>query len=159
MREEQDRELEESEQRDRERAQAAEHERQAAEREQARIDAESAAEAVEKKALVDARRLEAQKFFEVPAPQGEICKLILRLPDGRRVERSFDADEELANVYAWASCCGELSALQGQDGFEVPIRFYLATTFPRVVLSDRAKSLRELQLLPNAILALCPEDT
>ena len=40
-----------------------------------------------------------------------IGKLIIRLPDGRRVERQFDADEQLAAVYAWAECCGEVRNL------------------------------------------------
>lgn len=103
------------------------------------------------------RTAAAQFLVDQPPLTGEICKLIIRLPDGRRVERQFDADEQLAAVYAWAECCGEVTALQGGDRFEVPSRFYLSTTYPRAALRDQTRSLRELQLLPNAILNMAEE--
>jgi len=166
LREQQDREVEESAQKDRERAEAAELERQAAEQEQMRADAElekkaaiEAAAASKKEALAEARRKAAAGYLgEHSSSADRVCKIVLRLPNGRRVERKFDADDRLAVVYEWADCCGELSGLQGGEVFEIPCKFHLATTYPRTALTDQAQSLRELQLLPNALLALNPED-
>lgn len=166
LREQQDREVEESAQKDRERAEAAELERQAAEQEQMRANAElaekaavEAAAASKKEALKEARqKAAAQLLVEQASPPDHVCKIVLRLPTGRRVERKFDADDKLAVVYEWADCCGELSGLQGGESFDVPSKYHLATTYPRTALTDQARSLRELQLLPNALLALNPED-
>jgi len=142
-------------------------ERKEAEQRQMQVDAEAAAKATleaelmaEKEVLRKNRQAAAKLSLERQAPPpGQACKLVLRLPDGRRVEDSFDADEPLAVVYAWADFCGELNSLRGGEHFEVPRKFSLSTTFPRVVLNDQSCSLRELKLFPNAILALTPEDS
>merc|ERR1711948_53027 len=115
----------------------------------------------EEAALSAERRQAAEALLALPEVDSgaERCHLVLRFPNGRRADRSFGADEELSRVYAWAACSGELSGLQGGECFEVPRSFTLARTYPRALLQDRSQSLRSLQLLPNAVLALCPEDT
>jgi len=177
LREQQDREVEESIQKDVERERQAKLEKEQAavlEEERAVAAAEQeakgkdlaaaleeeqaiAAAALEEEmaALSCARVANAAKFSDSPIHPNTTCKLVVRFPCGRRVERTFDADDKLSLVYEWADCCGELSGLQGAERFEVPHEFHLATTYPRQVLRDRSQSLRELQLLPNAMLAFC----
>ena len=87
--------------------------------------------------LVARRRSNAE---QLPPPIAELdatmrCKLVLRLPSGKRTERIFDAEDRVAAVYSWADCCGELAGLDGQR-FDVPRQFYLATTYPKVELRD-----------------------
>ena len=36
-------------------------------------------------------------------------------------------------------------------------KFLLATTYPKAVLKDQKKTLRQLKLLPSAVLTVCPE--
>lgn len=38
-----------------------------------------------------------------------------------------------------------------------PRKFLLATAFPKTVLKDQKKTLRQLKLLPSAVLTVCPE--
>ncbi|CAE8678960.1 unnamed protein product [Polarella glacialis] len=170
LREQQDLELEESLQKDIERAEALEGEKRAAEEEAQRAEREAA-----ERASLAVRRVAAATLLlaadsssaDAPTPSSgegvaaaESCRLQLRLPGGQRAERSFAADEQLEAVYHWADCCGELSGLRSASSgrFEVPEKFQLATTYPRAPLLDRSRTLRDLQLLPNAILALNAED-
>eukprot|EP00930_Biecheleria_cincta_P059385 TRINITY_DN45123_c0_g1_i1.p1 TRINITY_DN45123_c0_g1~~TRINITY_DN45123_c0_g1_i1.p1 ORF type:complete len:540 (-),score=141.73 TRINITY_DN45123_c0_g1_i1:43-1662(-) len=164
LREEQDREMEESLQKDRERLEALELDRQAAEEEQQRDQQREQEEQQrdqqreqEKTRLIEARLATAKRFMELESEQNsseEKCKLVLRLPGGQRIERTFGADDTLEKVYDWADCCGELSSLTGGEHIDVPASFQIATTYPRALLLEKQKSLRELQLLPNAMLAL-----
>lgn len=163
LRQQQDEEFESSANEDRQRAEAAAREAEEAERERLRVVAEEAAvdaartsEQAEAAALAADRRGAAAVLLASPVPsEGERCTLVIRLSDGQRVERVFGADDLLADVYAWANCSGELSALMGKERFEVPRSFQLATTYPRRELVDQTRTLRELHLLPNAILVLC----
>jgi len=108
--------------------------------------------------LAARRRGVAEKLLAVEAPTVGLCKLVLRMPSGCRAEGTFGAEEPLSVVYDWADCCGELHGFQGGEPFEVPERFTLATTYPRSLLTDRERSLRDLQLVPNAVLAVVADD-
>lgn len=134
---------------------------EAAQAAQAASKAAHAAQIAEMKAaLAASRRVAAEKLLDVPAPSGDRCELVLRLPNGRRVARTFGADEPLTVAYAWAHCSGELAGLQGAEAFDVPRKFTLATTYPRQVLREEenvGRSLRELGLCPNAVVALSPD--
>ncbi|CAE8615582.1 unnamed protein product [Polarella glacialis] len=171
LREQQDFELEESVQKDIERAEALEGEKRVAEEEAQRAEGEAAERAsLAARRVAAATRLLAADSSSADAPTpssgegasaaAESCRLQLRLPGGQRAERSFPADEQLEAVYQWADCCGKLSGLRSasSERFEVPEKFHLATTYPRAPLLDRSRTLRDLQLLPNAILALNAED-
>merc|ERR1712194_229351 len=107
--------------------------------------AQVAAEAA--KAERRAERVAAEAALS--AERRQAAEVLLAAPAvSAGTERTFGADEELARVYEWASCSGELSELQGGECFEVPRNFSLARTYPRAVLQDRGQSLRNLQLLP-----------
>jgi len=108
--------------------------------------------------VAERRRANAAEFLSKEKPTGETCKLVVRMPDGCRVERVFGADEQISSLYAWVDCCGEIKGLEGGSTFEVPQNFSLSTTYPRTELTDQDKSCREYNLLPNAVLVLRPED-
>lgn len=123
----------------------------------------SATSAAGAEAALVASRRSAAKALLAAVPEtlanGDRCMLVLRLPSGRRAQRNFRAAAPLSEVYAWADCCGELIGLQeGTASFEVPKKFTLVTTFPRAALQNMDKSLSELGLVPNAVLALCSDD-
>jgi len=109
-------------------------------------------------ALCRARRNAARELPEEAkqGKKGDTCQLVLRFPCGRRAERRFGAEEMLSEVYRWADCAGELASLSG-SGFDVPEKFVLATTYPKSVLKDQKKTLRQLKLVPSAVLTVCPE--
>eukprot|EP00927_Polykrikos_kofoidii_P046802 TRINITY_DN40937_c0_g1_i1.p1 TRINITY_DN40937_c0_g1~~TRINITY_DN40937_c0_g1_i1.p1 ORF type:complete len:571 (+),score=98.13 TRINITY_DN40937_c0_g1_i1:69-1781(+) len=165
LREEQDRELQESLRIDRERhVPSREHvgteadENASAYSNPLQCGAAAEAEA----ALIATRRSAAEALLASPQldlQDDQRCVLVLRLPNGRRAERTFCATALLSEVYAWADCCGELSGLHGGTGsFEVPRKFTLVLTYPRSPLQTMEKSIGELGLIPNAVLALCAED-
>ncbi|KAJ3030022.1 UNVERIFIED_CONTAM: hypothetical protein HDU68_010371 [Siphonaria sp. JEL0065] len=72
------------------------------------------------------------------------ARIQFRLPAGGAITHMFPSTESLATVYAFVA---------EQTG-AAPNSFKLATTFPRKVLDDKTKSLKELGLAPSAALAV-----
>lgn len=124
-------------------------------------------------ALVLRRRAAAERLAAqtaLPVDDRFSCQLVIRLPSGRRLERTFNASNSVAAVYEWADCSVELQALAAAPGgdtarrasasiaSEVPEHFLLCVTFPRQPLMDRGINLRSAGLCPNAVLALAPTE-
>lgn len=85
-----------------------------------------------------------------PAPNGkDTAKLSLKLPSGERLQRVFSAQQCLQEVYDWAHCCRPEAK---------PKKFELSMTFPAKTLTDRSASLADLGLTPSAALFLKPGD-
>jgi len=110
-------------------------------------------------------------------PAHDSCRVVVRLPDGRRLERTFSAGSPAAAVYEWAACADELellaAAAAGGDSVacaaaagassssprvKVPEHFMLNLTYPRRELPRSEVSLRDAGLCPSAALALSPTD-
>ncbi|KAI9332245.1 ubiquitin-related domain-containing protein [Obelidium mucronatum] len=72
------------------------------------------------------------------------ARIQLRLPTGGPITHTFKSSDTLKTVYAFVS--EQTGATQGT--------FKLATTFPRKVLDDESKTLKELGLAPSAALAV-----
>eukprot|EP00933_Yihiella_yeosuensis_P043245 TRINITY_DN3799_c0_g1_i1.p1 TRINITY_DN3799_c0_g1~~TRINITY_DN3799_c0_g1_i1.p1 ORF type:complete len:448 (-),score=116.47 TRINITY_DN3799_c0_g1_i1:201-1544(-) len=108
--------------------------------------------------LVETRRAVAERFIsetdKVSMDQGT-ARLVLRLPTGERVERTFAASEPLSRVLSWAECCQYLPEGENRD-LKVPASFDISTSFPRRLLSSEEgdKSLVDLGLVPSAALML-----
>ncbi|GAA6044043.1 hypothetical protein JCM8097_001387 [Rhodosporidiobolus ruineniae] len=126
-----------------------EAEKRKEEQRRAEQEEKAALEVAEKERVADlARRWRGWKRAELAArgepPAGEhgAVRLVVRLGDGRRVMRSFRAEEGTEEVYAWAEC--EIaSSDDGGDGavggvrpagYEQRFHFRLATAFPRWVV-------------------------
>mmetsp|Transcript_102845 Transcript_102845/g.187769 ORF Transcript_102845/g.187769 Transcript_102845/m.187769 type:complete len:549 (-) Transcript_102845:12-1658(-) len=119
--------------------------------------------AVESEANQDAerraklRKVLAEGFLSAPSlpANSATARLVLRLPNGERVERTFGADEPLSQVQKWAECCPLLPEARDRI-LEIPAEFELSTAFPRQTFGPEAsdKSLAELGLVPNAALLL-----
>lgn len=113
--------------------------------------------------LTKRRRLLAEEFQLEPDADHPACgrvRLMLRLPKGERVERSFTAEDTLSKVRRWSECCALLPEAKGQD-LAIPARFELYTAFPKRKLGgeeDDQKSLKELGLAPSAALLLISSD-
>jgi len=105
-------------------------------------------------------RLLADEFLaSLPPPEiTKLARLVLRLPTGERVERTFGAAEPLERVFAWVECCQFLPEAKDRE-LGIPSSFVLATSFPqrRMCLEDRSRSLAELGLAPSAALLLLNE--
>eukprot|EP00419_Tripos_fusus_P058768 CAMPEP_0172920858 /NCGR_PEP_ID=MMETSP1075-20121228/204844_1 /TAXON_ID=2916 /ORGANISM="Ceratium fusus, Strain PA161109" /LENGTH=418 /DNA_ID=CAMNT_0013780943 /DNA_START=122 /DNA_END=1378 /DNA_ORIENTATION=- len=103
------------------------------------------------------RRLAADFLAAVPTPptDGISARLVLRLPSGERVERTFGGEECLSRVRAWAACCPELPEAR-ERVLHVPLNFDLAMAFPnrKLLADDDTKTLAELGLTPSAALFL-----
>merc|ERR1712093_237233 len=95
----------------------------------ANVDAELHPQPREEAQQEALRRQYADEFLSAPAPVGKVARLLLRLPTGERLERTFSADAPLSRVYAWATCCALLPEARGQ-ALSVPAQFELATSFP-----------------------------
>jgi len=76
-------------------------------------------------------------------------RLSLRLPSGDRLQRTFRAEQILAEVYEWAHCCRPKPK---------PLHFELCISYPAQSLQDKSKSLKELGLVPSAALVLKEAD-
>eukprot|EP00913_Durusdinium_trenchii_P010967 g10293.t1 len=124
----------------------------------------------------DAQRRMAEDFLAA-APSGALTdpvRLVLKLPSGERVERSFEGSETLARVRHWATCCPWLPEAEGRrlqmlfcklgrelgEAHVIPSTFQLAIAFPRCrfVAAELERSLRELGLAPSAALLLIEEE-
>jgi len=167
LREAQDAEFQESLRIDNARQQAAEA--AAGEAKAAKVREPSVLELRRQTAAAEMRERDAAAYGA--GPEGEQCKLVLRLPNGKRVERAFGAADRVAAVYEWADCAGELAALAqsagaegdrssgvSPAGFEVPEHFVLCVTFPRQPLTDKDADLKSSGLCPNAVIALSATD-
>mmetsp|Transcript_17897 Transcript_17897/g.54361 ORF Transcript_17897/g.54361 Transcript_17897/m.54361 type:complete len:215 (-) Transcript_17897:294-938(-) len=112
--------------------------------------------------VAKARRLLAEEFLKEGPPQptgAGRARLVLRLPTGERLERTFGLQDPLSRVRRWAECCSLLPEASGRS-LCVPERFELATAFPRRKFGpeEDGKSLAELGLAPSAALLLIDVD-
>lgn len=158
LREQQDREFEESLLADQLR-QVEEQERKTAaarssEEVQKAAEAEASAQALAAKAAEEAkdedqRKRRASEILaeaEPVASEGvETVKLSLRLPSGDRLQRTFRATQTLEEVYEWAHCCRPEAK---------PKYFELCMSFPTRTLRDKSANLKDLDLIPSAALVL-----
>jgi len=131
--------------------------------EAAESDRKRAQEEEQAERLAKSRKLMADEFLESPstttAAEGS-ARLVLRLPSGGRVARSFSATDTFGKVRRWAECCAWLPEANGQE-LIIPAEFELSTSYPprRFSADDEEKSLQELGLAPSAALLLIDTST
>ncbi|KAG4025971.1 hypothetical protein MFRU_047g00350 [Monilinia fructicola] len=138
LREEQDSAYEQSLAQDRERArQRREAEAAAAAEEKRRKEEEEAAAKVaeDRKHWKEWR---VQTIRPEPEPGANVVRVALRLPEGERITRRFDADSEIEELYAFVECLGLLEDgkeynRQKPEGYEHKYDFRLVQSIPRVV--------------------------
>lgn len=75
----------------------------------------------------EARRALAEEFLrEGPSPtKADPVRLVLKLPTGERVERTFESQDPLARVRRWAQSCPLLPEAEGRQ-LHIPASFELA---------------------------------
>merc|ERR1712217_900383 len=117
-----------------------------------------AGEASEEEQLVKVRKLLADEFsstIPTPMPKDDTAKLLLKFPNGVRVERTFRAEETFAQVRLWAACCQYLPEARERD-LQVPAEFNITMAFPPRTFApeEDTKNLKELGLAPNAALLI-----
>lgn len=95
----------------------------------------------------------ADRFKALPSPVGLTSRIMIRLPTGERVERTFSADTPLSCVYDWATCCNLLPEGCGRT-FSLPRCFEFRLSFPqrRLGRDQGEMTLADLGLVPNAAL-------
>lgn len=167
LRQEQDQEYQEALARDRE--QEEQRQKEAAEREAVdRVEREAAEAKAKKEAAKEERKRNLLNESEVlrkklcaelgaEAPD-YTARVSLRLPAGQRVQRKFKPTATLEEVYNWANCVGYLPENAGK-GLVVPYRFKLKTTFPSRELTEREKTIEELQLSGSNIVLESLDDS
>jgi FAS-associated factor 2 len=163
LREEQDAEYQRSLEADRERERKRQEERAAAEAAQqqerdaaAAAAAALAAEEVRKAeftASIERRRSEKRLSLpdEPSADVPDTTLIRIRLPNGATHQRRFMSSDQLQIVQDWV------------DGLESHehLKYSLATTYPRRVYTgrvDMVQSLKELELMPQAVLLVQPQE-
>lgn len=165
LREQQDREYQETLEMDRRHAeerQLLEQEQLEAQRrqeEQHRQELEAIAQIEAEKEELQQQRIQLAAKLEQAAEDVEsTLRISLRLPAGQRVERKFCPTATLQDVYNWAECCMHLPENLGKN-LEVPRRFVLKTSFPSVELTDTNCTIEELHLAnTNIVLAELGDD-
>eukprot|EP00927_Polykrikos_kofoidii_P048751 TRINITY_DN42966_c0_g1_i1.p1 TRINITY_DN42966_c0_g1~~TRINITY_DN42966_c0_g1_i1.p1 ORF type:complete len:495 (+),score=88.37 TRINITY_DN42966_c0_g1_i1:57-1487(+) len=106
-------------------------------------DEAEAAEAEERRRARGAEILATPE--PVPAAGEKTAVLVVKLPSGERLKRSFRADAALDEVYEWVHCCRPEPR---------PRLFELCTNFPARALNDRTVTVQESDLCPNAALLM-----
>ncbi|KAJ3337227.1 hypothetical protein HDU93_001417 [Gonapodya sp. JEL0774] len=157
LREQQEAALRESERVDREKAREkeeakkrdAEHRRRLEEEERERMEQvkREKEEAVRKEEAARRKKEEEKKRWEekVEPKDGKgVAKVVVRLPSGGRVERRFEETDSVEILYSYVSTL-DLSPIPPTA------RWQLATTFPRKVLDDQEKTVKEVGLAPNGV--------
>jgi len=143
LRQEQDREYRETLEADRAREEArrAEQEREEAER---RAKEEEELRAVEERenALAKAMSLVGD---EPPAGTADTARVRMTLPNGRRIDRRFRADDTIEVVRAF------LTVYFHENDVDIS-NFSLSTSFPKRTYDDPTVTLREGDLVPQAVL-------
>jgi len=84
-----------------------------------------------------------------PEPEGDsdnIAKIIIRLPNGSRVERRFDVHNSLGDVFTWLDIHFNIDPGSG--------RFVLTSQFPRKEYKELDKTLQELGLVGSTLLTV-----
>lgn len=163
LREEQDRAYAEAGKRDMERVRAKEAELRAKEAE-AKLQKEAEEQArreTERKARESMNRSAWRKQIAAhfgPEPS-DGTKLVIRLPDGRRLMRRFQDDESAIRIWHFVECEAFGATGSGTDspkpdvGYEPEITFSLATTFPkRLIKPDAVKNKTVGELLAEGAL-------
>lgn len=146
LREDQDREYQDALERDRMMS-----EKRA---EQDRALAEKAA-ALEAEQQSKHRRKEeaAERIKNLPEPTTPTT-IVVRLPDGVRIERKFDSSDTVEVLYDWVLSCGVLHAHACEVAKTIHAeRFTLSTSFPSRRLDNMQATLEAVELVPNAVLA------
>lgn len=139
----------------RQRVRAAEEEKAAVEPQREQADARSVEEEHSRKqrcALLDEFLLE-----QTPPECIQRARLMLRLPAGQRVQRTFSVEDNFAKVRRWAECCPWLPEGSGRSHeLCIPAEFDLALAFPmhRFGADEDEMSLKALGLAPSAALLL-----
>jgi FAS-associated factor 2 len=159
LRAEQDRAYEEAGRRDREKVLAKkreEDERRRKEEEARRAQMEAEEKVRVKRAW---RAWMAKNLPPEPekAVKGATTRVVVRLPDGRRIMRTFDAKERTETLYAFVEVeAGEKEDGPLPDGYVHQFDFVLATSFPRrIVDKTGGKTLDQVDgLVPSANLVV-----
>jgi len=124
--------------------------------EERRLEQEQAQKLEEKRLALVEKRKRSAAALEAPGPDAK-ARVSMRLPTGQRLERKFLPTALLADVYAWADCVAYLPENEGKN-LEIPERFALKTSFPTRELSEKEKTIEELQMGGTMILLSAIED-
>mmetsp|Transcript_92559 Transcript_92559/g.247527 ORF Transcript_92559/g.247527 Transcript_92559/m.247527 type:complete len:388 (-) Transcript_92559:168-1331(-) len=128
--------------------------------EEERKRAEEAEAAAARDAAFQARAAAAKAFVEQhgasgPAKGAGVASLVVRRPDGSRLERNFPEDTTMEIVYLWVSVADDMAAIERGEDITAAVEhksFQLLTSFPSKVLEDKSATLKELELVPSAAL-------
>mmetsp|Transcript_74541 Transcript_74541/g.189128 ORF Transcript_74541/g.189128 Transcript_74541/m.189128 type:complete len:433 (-) Transcript_74541:73-1371(-) len=163
LREQQDQEYQEAMEMDRKRQEEKRRqteEQKEAERlaEEKRLEEQKGAECQEASRLAREEEKRRRAVALGPESSEATARIALRLPAGQRIQRRFSPSATLEEVYAWAEVASYLPENEGK-GLEVPDRFVLKTNFPSCDLTERERTVEELQLAgSNILLAEIEED-
>jgi FAS-associated factor 2 len=151
LRESQDREYQESLERDRLVEEEREKKEQEKREEEERIfrEQQEGAQRMEKAiARREALLVELESHYYDPnLPHSKCCHIVVKLPDGTRIEQKFQHATSINRLYDWVFT--KATNIDGEDCF------LLATSYPSVKLSrEDERDLEQAGLVPNAVL-LC----
>lgn len=158
LRESQDREFEESLERDRQLEEARQAEREKDEQMKREIKEQQQSKLVRKSVIQREKEL-ALARVEKAKQVVSATTIVVKLPGGVRIEKKFDKTEAVATLYDWVLCSGLLHSHASEAGKAIRAgAFSLSTTFPARRLENMDATLEELDLVPNAVLAFARLD-
>ncbi|RKP19732.1 hypothetical protein ROZALSC1DRAFT_28698 [Rozella allomycis CSF55] len=90
------------------------------------------------------KRLELkEKFKNEITDQGDICRILIRLSDGTKIQRKFKSSDTVKDLYDF---------LEGMDVVPLEMNYHLCTSMPKKQLLDMDVTLVKAGLCPSSIL-------
>ncbi|ETB60023.1 hypothetical protein, variant 1 [Plasmodium yoelii 17X] len=100
------------------------------------------------------KRNEKSKKFPLNIESNDkITKILLRLPNGIKVQNHFSNNHTLRDIYDWAECCDILESDQTKkQNIHIPYKFELICGHTKYVLKNSTDPIKDFDLYPNAVL-------
>ncbi|CXI37200.1 conserved Plasmodium protein, unknown function [Plasmodium berghei] len=105
------------------------------------------------KDIKNKRNEKSKKFPLNIEPNDKVTKILLRLPNGLKVQNNFSSNHTLRDIYDWAECCDILEVDKTKkQNMNIPCKFDLICGHTKYVLKNSTNLIKEFDLYPNAVL-------
>ncbi|SCM21642.1 conserved Plasmodium protein, unknown function [Plasmodium chabaudi chabaudi] len=105
------------------------------------------------KDIKNKRNEKSKRFPLTIEPNDKVTKILLRLPNGLKVQNNFSDNHTLRDIYDWAECCDILEIDKTKKkNMNIPCKFDLICGHTKSVLKNSTNPIKNFDLYPNAVL-------
>ncbi|CAD2090573.1 conserved Plasmodium protein, unknown function [Plasmodium vinckei lentum] len=105
------------------------------------------------KDIKNKRNEKSKKFPLTIEPNDKVTKILLRLPNGLKIQNNFSNNHTLRDIYDWAECCDILeNDKTKKKNMNIPCKFDLICGHTKSVLKNSTNPIKDFDLYPNAVL-------